>query len=49
MTREEAIAAIATALHSYDHPAYDTVSYCAFCHAIAVQMMEQLPDEDEVG
>ena len=34
MTREDAIAAIAEILHSYDHPAYDTVAYCVFCHEI---------------
>lgn len=40
MTREDAIAAIAEILHRYDHPAYDTVAYCTFCHAGAVQALE---------
>ena len=45
MTREDAIAAIAEILHSYDHPAYNTVAYCVFCHALAVRAVEMLPEE----
>jgi len=43
--REDAIAAIAEILHRYEHPAYDTVAYCVFCHALAVQTIEALPEE----
>lgn len=46
MTRQDAIDKIATILHRYDHPTYDTVAYCVFCHALAVQVVNQLPEED---
>ena len=39
MTRQDAIDQIATILHRYDPPAYDTVAYCTFCHAAAEQAL----------
>jgi hypothetical protein len=45
--RQDTVDQIATILHSYDHPAYDTVAYCTFCHAAAVQAMEMFEGTEE--
>jgi hypothetical protein len=47
MSRKYAIAEIATILHRYDHPAYDTVAYCTFCHAAAEQALEMFESGKE--
>jgi hypothetical protein len=46
MTAQDAIDQIASIIHCYDHPSYDTVAYCVFCHAIAVQVVEALDREE---
>jgi hypothetical protein len=45
MKREDAIAAIAEILHSYDHSQYDTVAYCVFCDAMARKVIDELPED----
>lgn len=44
--REEAAAEIAKLIHEYDHPEYDTCTYCVFCWALAIQLLRDLPPKD---
>jgi hypothetical protein len=47
MTYEEAQRQIAEAIHAYDHPEYDTCTYCAMCWATAGNWLGDLPPKDD--
>ena len=46
MTRDEAEIAIAKVIHAYDHPDYDTCTYCVFCLAEAQTVLNGLPPKE---
>lgn len=47
MTREEAARDIAKIVHAYDHPEYDTCTWCVFCLGYAENLLDALPPQND--